>query len=660
MAIRSDGVWEVRPSGDQNNGSVFSSALGGTDFTQQDSAALTITDGASVGPGTTLTSATGGFLATHVGNGIGIVHGGTYQGVWQILTYVSTNEVTVDRNLPATSSMTCRVGGANKFANNAIIFINQLVAGNKIWVKGPGASGGDYSISTSSLSLSVSGSNVNPITMEGYTTTRGDGGRPSIKWSSGAINCLTVSGDFNIVKNLTLDASTGATDALLVTGAVNYFENVECKNQAPAVVSAGGNFFKRCRFTDSNNNDHGVTVSGAHCVFRECMFDANTGSGVDVDEITHFQSCIFHGNTLDGISYADAADDFGFTVQNCNIWNNGRDGLRISSTSADGILKGVVVHRCIFGKHASGYDINYTTSDISANTGAIQWANALLDCNAYYTTGSGKMNNLPACSGDITLSASPFTSDTNFTLNSTAGAGATLRATHCDDDWPDGINSGSYQIGALGAPGADSSITSAINRWRELTNESSTTAVTDATISSFYIQPALEATNRRLQYHYTTDNNTIEFIEGQQEYSAPNDLVEIAFIELGGKLLQKRDMEDWQRMNEDWRNEENGTPIEWAHYANQIIFRPAPSGACVASTPNPTLRYVSRPVDFTTNGMAQLDECHRDIPILLAAGEYLMTPSSAMDLGYGKALLERYEQECQLAAKVYQARRVAQ
>jgi hypothetical protein len=135
-------------------------------------------------------------------------------------------------------------------------------------------------------------------------------------------------------------------------------------------------------------------------------------------------------------------------------------------------------------------------------------------------------------------------------------------------------------------------------------------------------------------------------------------MVEVVFVELGGKLLQKRDLEDWQRKGEDWRNEENGVPFEWAHYGNQIVFRPAPSGACVAAHPNPTIRYISRPVDFTLNGMAQLSEEHRDIPVLLAAGEYLMTPSSAMDLSYGKALLERYEQEAALAAKAYQARRV--
>jgi hypothetical protein len=202
------------------------------------------------------------------------------------------------------------------------------------------------------------------------------------------------------------------------------------------------------------------------------------------------------------------------------------------------------------------------------------------------------------------------------------------------------------------------SIATLRSRWRELTNESSTTAVSDATIDT-YIQAGMEALNRRIGYHFTTDSSSVTFVDGTQEYSLPSDCVTIVWVELGGVLLAKRDMDDWQRRGEDWRNEETGTPTEWAFYSNKLIMRPAPSGACVAATPNPTIRYVSRPGSFTANGMLQLDVNSRDLPVYFGAAEYLATPSSAMDLGYAKVLYERFEAEAQLAAASYKERMVA-
>ena len=662
MAISAPSVWQIQPSGLENNGTVFDAAFGGTDYSQQDAAQLSLlTDGTCSTLNATFSSVTGGFTAAMVGNGIGIVQGGTYRGIRQIIAFVDTNTVTVDANGPVTAgNCEFRVGGAGKLASNGFIFESQKVPGNKVWIKGPGAAAGDYLIGTNSPTLSVNGTNVNPITTEGYTTTRGDGGRPTIRHNASSINCLTVTGNHQIVKNLILDASTGGVFGLAASGANNSYISLVCQNQAPCrVTTSGAQTFRRCRFTSSNNSDPGCEVQVANCHFYECEFDNNTGFGVDIDDVTWFDNCIFHANTLDGIGYADAGDDFGFHLTNCIVWNNSRDGVRISSTASDGGLGNVVIRKCIFGKHASGYDINYTVSDISANTGVIQWAANCLDCNAFYTTGTGKMHFLPANSGDITLTVSPFTSDTDFTLNETTGGGALVRTSNCSTAFPDGVNTGSYPIGALGSPSTTSGTSGGIRSlWRELTNEKDTAVVPDSTVD-VYLDGGLQALNRRTGYHITTDTTSVVFLSGTQEYTLPTDVIELLWIEHNGVRLSKTDVETLNRRETDWRGAAAGLPLYWMHEGNRLIFYPKPDAAAVAADASPTLRYISSPGSFTTVGAAQLATQDTRIPVYYGVAEWASAhPDSALAVHRAQAFMKMFSEEATGILDYYRRRQL--
>ena len=73
MAITADAQWWIRTDGNDLNGAGFDSTIGGygTNYSDQATAQLTLTDLATSGAGsTTLTSATGGFTSAMVGNAI--------------------------------------------------------------------------------------------------------------------------------------------------------------------------------------------------------------------------------------------------------------------------------------------------------------------------------------------------------------------------------------------------------------------------------------------------------------------------------------------------------------------------------------------------------------------------------------------------------------
>src|SRR3990167_7438270 len=69
-ALQADAAWEVRPTnGSLLNGGCYDTGGAGTDYSQQDAAQLSITDGATTGAGvTTFTSAAAGFTSVMADN----------------------------------------------------------------------------------------------------------------------------------------------------------------------------------------------------------------------------------------------------------------------------------------------------------------------------------------------------------------------------------------------------------------------------------------------------------------------------------------------------------------------------------------------------------------------------------------------------------------
>ncbi|KKK84402.1 hypothetical protein LCGC14_2783680, partial [marine sediment metagenome] len=216
MALGATMVFECRASATANNVNGGGYTSGGTDYSQQDAAVTDFskTDGTS-NASTTFTSAAATFTAQAVGNVLHLISGtnGT-PGWYEIATYVSANEITLDRNC-STGAMTdgvFNVGGAMSL-NSAVAnqtdddFFEIMLAGHKIWIEN-----GSYTLGVT-VSIAADGSETSPIVIEGYNATRGDAPTGSTRPTMvGGANNWSWTGDYWDIFNLII---TG-------TGTVNF------------------------------------------------------------------------------------------------------------------------------------------------------------------------------------------------------------------------------------------------------------------------------------------------------------------------------------------------------------------------------------------------------------------------------------------------------
>lgn len=160
-------------SGSSTNGGCYDIVSnGGTDYTNQDAAQLSLTDIATGGIGSTaLSSATGGFTSAMVDNCIQLTSGtNLVTGFYEITAFTDTNNVTIDRaaddGAAGVSAATGAVGGALDVFTDALL--ESLQAGNQVWVKNDGT------MVIGTINLLADGNKASPIIVEGYNTSRGD------------------------------------------------------------------------------------------------------------------------------------------------------------------------------------------------------------------------------------------------------------------------------------------------------------------------------------------------------------------------------------------------------------------------------------------------------------------------------------------------------
>lgn len=169
MAISGYTDWDIRTGGSDTNGGGFNTNSAGTDYSQQTSAQLSLSDGVCTG-GTTLESTTGGFTAAMVGN---VVYLSSGPGWYEITGYTDTNTVTIDRNGPTDSGMTVNVGGslATPGGLGAALTASTTSAGMNAYVQT-----GTYTLSNAVVNTSGGPiqTRSNLFKFAGYNTTHGD------------------------------------------------------------------------------------------------------------------------------------------------------------------------------------------------------------------------------------------------------------------------------------------------------------------------------------------------------------------------------------------------------------------------------------------------------------------------------------------------------
>lgn len=445
MAIASTTAWEVRTDGDDNNGGGFDPVGGGTDYSQQAAAQLSVTDGSGSGT-TNLNSATGGFTAAMVGNILQITGGTLTAGFYEITAYVDSNNVTLDRTPGTGSGSTVKVGGALATVDKAD---DAVVPGNVVFIKA-----GTYT-RTATWSLTADGSTTGYIRFVGYNTNRtisNSDTRPLITTATNSVRILEPNGaNYCLFHNLNF-STTATTKA-------NFMANIS--------FTSANIQFQFCKFEDfptvySRETSNSATVEWWFCEFSGC-----TGSALHVASSSGSLNvffCYFH-DCLTGISTAANAGTV--TLMNCIFDTMSSYGLSLTRTTTS--VADIVVEECIFYNCATN-GIRYignaaiyfnSRSRLLNNifvggTYAIYAQNAdtirplhLYRNNAFYNQ-TFRYNNFSDPEGtDITLTADPFVdaANGNFALNNTAGGGAVARAAALPASFPGGLTANFRDLG---------------------------------------------------------------------------------------------------------------------------------------------------------------------------------------------------------------------
>ena len=455
MALSANTVWEVRTTGSDTNGGGFVAASGGTDYSQQNTAQVAVTDLVTNGT-TTVTSATAGFTAAMVGNTVYITGGtGTITAArYQIVSFTNVTTVVLDSStgLTAGTGATLNLGGAIATINE-LSSARGMIASNKAFVKG----GVNYTTATQ-INFTISCTptpTVNYTRIIGYTSTRGDGGKFTLQATVGGMTTgiILLTGNGILIRNAILDG------------------NGQTNTQSLRII---GSWCSLVNVKSINASFSGLVVSTTTFVFLfGCEVTTTTGpvngAGISVGLGSKIVNCWVHDNTVSGIDLQSAASDV--TVTGCLITNN-------SGASSDGITgvanNAQIIGNTIYKSGANGINCSVNGAPpnqlilnniLSENGGyglvggitAGNPAESYWDGNAYYNNVSGTRHNADDVSGinsispyvnvrDVILTADPFVNKAanDFRLNQNPGGGAACRSAGVPNLFP-GLSSPNSQ-----------------------------------------------------------------------------------------------------------------------------------------------------------------------------------------------------------------------
>jgi hypothetical protein len=453
--VSSTAQWELRTTGNDNNGGFFNGAGSspGTDFSQQNAAQYTFADLASSNATTTcvVTSASHNFVAADNRNALHISAGTNWTTGWYEIISVAANAATLDRACGTAASVSAGTyfvgGGIATVPGMGVALSNtesSQLAGTLI---------GQVNVQSGTYTLTGSSTIQASTFWQCYNVTHGD-----------QVGTCTITTATNSIDLFHLQGTGGnmstAFDSFIFTNTAG--------TPAIAIASNGGgnSAYLGVRnssfsgFTNAINGDN----TGAHFLFAVVdlvgvEIKNSTGVGVINTDAIWCTACYVHNNTGTGLqSNGTAANGNSVNVNNSIISANGGKGidahgpfLCIDSDIANNTGDGVgstgsaavfsSVNCVIYGN--GGFGINAVTG-----SGSLAPFN-ISRLNAYGANTSGPRSNFNAGIGDISLTASPFTSATNFALNSTAGGGAAINIQGYPGTFPGGLTTGVMAVGAV-------------------------------------------------------------------------------------------------------------------------------------------------------------------------------------------------------------------
>lgn len=404
MGLATGVIFDVRPGGSDTNGGGYKEGASGTNWSKQDAAQYSVTDGVTNGTAT-ITSATANFGTDVVGNVI-YIEGGTgaiTPGWYEITSRTNSTTIVVDRSTGLTTGTgaTFKIGGAFASPGRAAAV---AAAGNRIYVKD-----GTYTITTTTagpagpVSITTSG-----VHIEGYLTTQGDvGARPVIDaGAQTSVTLVSLTGDGTGCSYIKADGQSGS-------------------GNKGFVGNDGDNRFYQCEAVDCDGSGGIGFTSGVmlNCKAQNCATGFSIASGTGTQA-----------------SYCEAEDcTTGFTVatsaaEHCLAYG-GTTGFNMSSTlasvrycSAIDATTGFTttgrnsISHCVATGCTTGYSI--------AGTRTVTVINCYSWNNTTSFGGAGTAFFVNAASNPTTLSGDPWMDSAadDYRPNATAGAGAVLRA----------------------------------------------------------------------------------------------------------------------------------------------------------------------------------------------------------------------------------------
>lgn len=259
--------------------------VGTFDLSQAISGVSIVTDYASVGASTNLTSATAAFTQMYVGNFFHLNNAGTgafgVVGWYELVSYTNATTMVTDRTTNSGTAMVAgqgRVGGALSLGSADDAVFELAVSSATVSARFFVAVGGTYTLA-GAVSIAAGGDPLFPIIIEGYFTTRGDrpvdATRPTL--ACGA-NVFTLGTSWDV-------------------------RNIIFTGTASPVVAMGTN--QKFRYNKVTNSS---TTAG-----RSAVVD-------NVDDFIAFNELISYRGR--GISNVQSADSYGNYIHDCDIGIN--------------------------------------------------------------------------------------------------------------------------------------------------------------------------------------------------------------------------------------------------------------------------------------------------------------------------------------------------
>lgn len=202
---------------------------------------------------------------------------------------------------------------------------------------------------TYSMTASLASFGSSASVVQGYTSSVNDGGRATIDGgtSTGALVTDVGVGGMQFIDLIFKTSITTGTLDLFTTTRLSGFTRcvfTGARNNGIA-VTADGEVLIECEAYD-NNKANTASKAGFYlpnrALLTRCIAHDNAGSNtigfLVTTGLVTLQNCISDTNGKYGISFTGASFNGGYIVSNCDIYNNGSDGINVVTGSVNPLL----------------------------------------------------------------------------------------------------------------------------------------------------------------------------------------------------------------------------------------------------------------------------------------------------------------------------------